>query len=305
MYWQRLQEIWLRVQGYPLHEVLLELGVLWIVVYAVQSFLRGTRGGRAFRGIAMILIVALPIVKLLSSEGQYERLNYLFTQFITVAALTLVIVFQPELRRMLVRLGEAQFFRGGNPGAAAMIEELLASVTYLSKNKVGAIIAIERQVALKGVVEAGTPMDAVVTRELLNTIFWPGSALHDMAVIIHEDRIVSAGVQLPLAEGERFSTELGSRHRAAIGLTQETDAAVIVVSEETGIISVAERGELSRDLTPDALRERLRRSLGVKKRRKAGAQEPAPGATEKPARQLTDSVTAPASAQAAGATPRA
>ena len=134
--------------------------------------------------------------------------------------------------------------------------------SYLSKNKIGALVAIERQVGLKGIVEAGTKMDASVTKELLNTIFWPGSALHDLGVVIQGDRIVAAGVQFPLAEGERFSSSLGSRHRAAIGLSQEADSLVVVVSEETGTISLAERGQLVRNLSTDGLRSQLVRGLG-------------------------------------------
>ena len=143
-----------------------------------------------------------------------------------------------------------------------MIEELVSAMQYLSRNKIGALIAIERRVGLRGIVEQGTRLDAEVTKQLLDTIFWPGSALHDMGVVIQGDRIVAAGVQFPLADGESIPQELGSRHRAAIGLSQETDALILIVSEETGTISIAERGELTRGLSADDLRPILSKGFG-------------------------------------------
>ena len=128
-----------------------------------------------------------------------------------------------------------------------------------------ALVVLERDVGLEGVVQAGTQLDAHVTSELLNTIFWPGSALHDMAVVIRGERVIAAGVQLPLAEAEQYSQELGSRHRAAYGLSLECDALVVVVSEETGTISLAERGRLVRNLSPDGLRTALVRGMGEMK----------------------------------------
>ena len=261
----RFHQLLQRVLGYlrsEPHEVIIELAVIWVVVYVIVRFLRGTRGARVIKGMALILIVGTLTIQVLGGENAFERLNFLYSNFLAFASLMLVIVFQPELRRALVRLGEARLFRGGGLRKARVIEELLGSLGYLSKNKIGALIAIERQVGLRGIVELGTHLDAEVSKELLNTIFWPGSALHDMGVIIRGDRVVGAGVQFPLAEGERIPQELGSRHRAAIGLSQETDALVIVVSEETGTISVAERGELTRGLTVDELRPMLTRGIG-------------------------------------------
>lgn len=261
----RLSQLFHRIESYPQREVLIELAVIWLCVYMVARYLRGSRGARVMKGLAIFLLVLTPAIKLISSEAEYERLNFLFGLFLNFAALTLVIVFQPELRRALTRLGEARLFSfGAKARTQRIIDEVVASISYLSTNKVGAIIAFERNVPLDGVVEAGTPVDAAVSRELLNTIFWPGSALHDMAVLIRDDRVVAAGVQFPLADGEHFSSDLGSRHRAAIGLTQETDALVVVVSEETGTISIVQRGQMVRHLTPDAARTMLSRGLGAK-----------------------------------------
>lgn len=260
-----LSQLLQRVLGYlrtEPFEVLIELAVIWVVVYVVFRFLRGTRGARVIKGVAVLLIIGTLTIQVLGRENAFERLNFLYSNFLAFASLMLVIVFQPELRRALVQLGEARFFRQTGLRKARVVEELLAAVQYLSRNKIGALIAIEQQVGLGGIVEVGTRLDAEVSKELLNTIFWPGSALHDMGVVIRGDRIVAAGVQFPLAEGENIPQELGSRHRAAIGLSQEADALVIVVSEETGTISIAERGSLTRGLTADELRPILTRGLG-------------------------------------------
>lgn len=253
VYEERLRELITRIGGYPFHEILVELVVLWVVVYVVVRFLQGTRGARVIQGLALLLIVATPMIKLLGGEDRFERVQFLYSQFVTLAAITLVVVFQPELRRALVRLGEARLFRGATARKEKTIEEIVAATSHLSQKRIGSLIAIEGQVPLEGIVEVGTPIDARVSRELLTTIFWPNTALHDMAVIIRSDRIASAGAQLPLAEGE-FDAELGSRHRAALGLSQESDAQIVIVSEETGIISLAYRGKLERNLTPSQLR---------------------------------------------------
>lgn len=263
MEFDRLYQLADRIRGYlqqePL-EVLVELAVIWVVVYVILRFLRGTRGAGVIKGMAVVLIIGTLTIQVLG-ENHFERLNFLYSNFLAFASLMLVIVFQPELRRALVRLGEARFFKQVGLRKARVVEEVLGAIQYLSRNKIGGLIAIERQVGLQGVVELGTRLDADVSKELLETIFWPGSALHDMGVVIRGDRIIAAGVQFPLAEGEDIPQELGSRHRAAIGLSQEADALVLVVSEETGTISVAERGELTRGLTLDELRPILTRGL--------------------------------------------
>lgn len=266
MQFDRLYELAERVQGQLKEapwEVTVELAVIWIVVLIVYRFLRGTRGARVIKGVALILVVGVFSIQVFGREGAFERLNLLYAKALPIVSLTLIIVFQPELRRALVRLGEARFFRQSGLRRAQVIEELVAAIAYLSKNKIGALIAIERRVGLRGIVELGTRLDAEVTKQLLDTIFWPGSALHDMGVVIRGDRIIAAGVQFPLADSENLPQELGSRHRAAIGLSQEADALVLIVSEETGTISVAERGELTRGLSADDLRPILSKGFGT------------------------------------------
>lgn len=259
-----LQQLVDRIENYLATEwwtVAFEYAVIWVVVYLILRFLRGTRGARVIKGVAIILIIGTLTIQIFGGANQLERLNFLYSNFLAFVSIMLVIVFQPELRRALVRLGEARLFKQTGLRKARVVEEILAAMQYLSRNKVGALIAIERQVGLGGIVEAGVRVDADVTKELLNTIFWPGSALHDMGVVIRGDRILAAGVQFPLAEGENIPQELGSRHRAAIGLSGEVDALILVVSEETGTISVAERGQLDRGLTVEDLRRVLSKGM--------------------------------------------
>ncbi|MGB0767807.1 MAG: diadenylate cyclase CdaA [Phycisphaeraceae bacterium] len=256
-----IDAVWQRVQGYFGSEpwaVLFELAVIWVVVYLVVRFLKGTRGARVVWGVAVIMIIGTLTLRIFPGGSEtLERLNFLYSNLLAFISFVLVIVFQPELRRALVRIGEGGWFSKIGLRRARVVEEVVASVDYLSRNKIGGLVAIERQVGLKGIVEAGTRLDADVSRQLLNTLFWPGSALHDMGVVIRGDRIVAAGVQFPLAEGNDLEQELGSRHRAAVGLSNEADALVIVISEETGKISVAERGQLTRGLTVSDLRKVL------------------------------------------------
>ncbi|MEX2670682.1 MAG: diadenylate cyclase CdaA [Phycisphaeraceae bacterium] len=259
---QTFIEVATRLRGYDLWEVLVELALIWLVIYMVFRFLRGTRGARVLRGFGMVVIIAAIIVGGLGGDSEvFARLRFLLGSFLTFAAFALVVVFQPELRRALVRLGEARLFRGTSISAESVIDEVIDAVEDLSRNKIGAIIALEREVGLEGIIEAGTRLDANVSAELLKTIFWPGSALHDMGVVIRADKIMAAGVQFPLAESDDINQELGSRHRAAMGLSQEADCLIIVVSEENGSISLAERGQLLRKLSTDGLRAMLRRGL--------------------------------------------
>ena len=253
-----IDAVWQRIGGYFSSEplaVLFELLVIWLVVYLVVRFLKGTRGARVVWGVVLIMIVGTLTLRLFpGGDETLERLNFLYSNVLAFISFVLVIVFQPELRRALVRIGEGGWFSKSGLRKARVVEEVVASVDYLSRNKIGGLIAVERQVGLKGIVEAGTRLDADVSRQLLNTLFWPGSALHDLGVVIRGDRVVAAGVQFPLAEGDDMAQELGSRHRAALGLSNEADALIIVISEETGTISVAERGRLTRGLSVSDLR---------------------------------------------------
>ncbi|MBL8757014.1 MAG: diadenylate cyclase [Phycisphaerae bacterium] len=259
---ERLSQLLERVQGYSPGQIAIELLVIGTVVYAVVRFVQGTRAAGAIKGLFLLLVVATLLTRILGQREAFQRLTFLYDNFLTIAAIALIAIFQPELRRGLTRLGEAPLFRRQAPRADAVVSAIAGACKFLSKARFGAIIAIEREVAIKGIVEEGTTLNAEVTAPLLQTIFFPGSTLHDLAVVISGGQISQAGVQLPLAEPASMPEPgLGSRHRAAVGLSQECDAIVVVVSEESGTISVAERGRLLRGLSPQQLEVYLRNKL--------------------------------------------
>jgi len=238
--------------------VAIELLLIGFVVYWAVNFLEGTRGERLFRGIIILLLAGSMILKLVIVRFDFVRLQCLYNSFLVFVLILAVAAFQPEIRRMLIKIGQAGSFGGSaHRQLLQIVEEIINAVTNLSEKKVGAIIVLERQVALGEFIETGVKLDAKVKATLLRTIFQPGTALHDLAVIIHGDRIAAARVQLPLAEVGLAGGSLGSRHRAAIGITTGSDAVAIVVSEETGIISIAEDGRLDRHITEEELRKRL------------------------------------------------
>ena len=251
------------VATYNWWQVAIEMLLIGLVVYWVLRFLRGTRGARMLKGIASVLIVLYLIISLVAEEFRLEQIEFLYGRFLQVAAVAVIVVFQPELRRALMRLGETRLFRGfGGEQINEEIEALVESATFCSRRKIGALIAIERETGLGGIAESGTRLNAELSADLLNTIFWPNSPLHDLGVIVSGGRVAYAGLQFPLAESGDLERELGSRHRAAVGMSQESDAVVLVVSEETGDVSIAERGQLIRKLTPEGLRGLLGELLG-------------------------------------------
>src|SRR5215208_4525337 len=250
------------LRSYKWWVVSIELLLIGAVVFWVVRFLRGTRGARMLKGIAVLLISLYLIVRLLGAKFGLERVDYLYGKFLYFASLITVVVFQPELRRALMRLGETRLFRGWSSQISDEIDALVEAATFLSRRKIGALVAIEREVGLGGIAESGTRVGAELSAQLLETIFWPNSPLHDLGVIVSGGKIAFAGVQFPLAESGDLERELGSRHRAAVGMSQESDAVVLVVSEETGDVSIAERGQLIRKLTPEGLRGLLNELLG-------------------------------------------
>ena len=235
-----------------------ELLLIGVFVYMVMSFLEGTRGERLFRGVIFILIFGSLILNLVVDRFDLHRVQYLYKGFLIAILIIAVAAFQPEIRRALIRIGQAGFLSSSPQQLSRSVEEIINAVIQLAATRTGAIIVIEQQVGLGEFIETGVRIDAKVTAELLKTIFYPGSALHDMAVIVQGDRVVAARVQLPLAEGGSFKgRQLGSRHRAAIGVTSSSDATVIVVSEETGIVSLALNGNLIRNVSESQLRRHL------------------------------------------------
>jgi len=247
-----------RVAIYDWWVVAIELFLIGLVVYWAVDFLEGTRGERLFRGVIFILIAGFLILKLVVGRFAFERLQYLYNGFLIAVLIIAVVGFQPEIRRALIRIGRAGFLTSSSQQLARTFEQIITAITELSATKTGALIVIEKRVALGEYIETGVQIDAGVTAELLKTIFQPDTPLHDMAVIVRGDRVAAARVQLPLAEaGSIDGVELGSRHRAAIGITTGSDAICLVVSEETGTISLAQSGKLTRNITESQLRKHL------------------------------------------------
>jgi len=250
------------VGSYLWWQVAIEWLLIGTVVYWVVRFLRGTRGARMLKGIAFVLISLFLIVRLLGERFDLARIEFLYSKFLLFTSFATIVVFQPELRRALMRLGETKLFRSWSNQLDDEIDALIETAKFLSKHKIGGLIAIERDIGLGGIAESGTRVNADLTAAMLETIFWPNSPLHDLGVIVSGGKIAYAGVQFPLAESGDLEKELGSRHRAAVGISQESDSVVLVVSEETGDVSIAERGTLYRKLTPEALRDLLTELLG-------------------------------------------
>jgi diadenylate cyclase len=227
-----------------------------VLIYEALKLIRGTRAVQM--AVGSMLVVALFY---LSQLAPLQTLNWLIRNALVYVAFAAIVIFQSDIRRALAHLGQAPFFRYlmRSQTSDETIEEIVVAATMLSQQKVGAIIAVEREIGLRNYIESGIPLDATLTYDLLLTIFKPGSPLHDGAVILQEGRVAAAACFLPLTVNPRLSRELGTRHRAAIGLTEESDALAVVVSEETGKISITLDGQIDRGLTPEELRERLRR----------------------------------------------
>ncbi len=241
---------------------LIEMAVLWFIIYKLLVFIKGTRAVQVLRGIVIIVIIFF-----LTQKLGFDVINWIFKQLFALSVIVFFIVFQPELRSGLARIGREKVF-GSIITEERVIEEIAKSASMLSKKKIGAILAIQREVNLEPYTESGVAIDSNITSELLNTIFMPNTPLHDGGVIVHGDRIIAAGCLFPLTQNPDVSKLLGTRHRAAIGLTEETDAVCVVVSEETGAVSIANAGKLTRDLDRERLINHLRALLYRPKKEK-------------------------------------
>jgi len=258
----RIQDLFQRLGSYPIHFVLIEMVLIWLIVYLVLKFVRNTRAAGALKGILVIVLVVALVAWVLGGGATLPRLGLLVDRFLAIFAVALVVIFQPELRRAAIRVGEAAFFRSSPSEIQHVVESITEASRYFSRSRFGAIIVIERRVGLEGLVEGGTRLGAEVSTRLLQTIFFPGTALHDLAVVIKGRVVHAAGVQLPMADPlDMTDPAFGARHRAALGLAKECDALVVVVSEETGQIRIAERAAISTALDPDELRAELLKRL--------------------------------------------
>jgi diadenylate cyclase len=237
----------------------LDIAIVSFLIYELLLLIRGTRA------VQMALSAGFLIgLFFLSQRLELETVNWVIRNLATYIVIAIIVLFQSDIRRALAHLGRAPFFRlfDRTQSANETIEELVDTATNFAARRIGAIIVIERQIGLRNYIEGGIPLDAMVTYDLLASIFVPGSPLHDGAAIIQGDRIAAAACFLPLSVNPRLGRELGTRHRAALGLTEENDAVVIVVSEETGSISLVIDGKLDRGISPDALRAELKLLVG-------------------------------------------
>jgi len=234
---------------------IVDIVVMSYVFYRLILIIRGTRAEQLVKGL-MVLLLAMVI----SDQAGFDTIHWTLRQTMTVGLIAIPIVFQPELRRALEHLGRGKIFKTPYWGAHEfenMLDELTKAIPVLVKKRIGALMVMERSTGLKEWIDTGIPVEGVVTAELLVNIFFPRSPLHDGAVIIQGNQIVAAGCYLPLTEDPNLGKELGTRHRAGIGITENSDAVAVIVSEETGIISVAHDGVLTRYLDEKKLKAML------------------------------------------------
>ncbi len=234
---------------------LLDIAIVAVVVYELLKLIRGTRASQM--AVAIGVIVALFYA---SRALRLETINWLIRNVVGYVVFAAIVLLQTDIRRALVHFGRDPFFRflrRVEPDDD-VVEELVVALETLAAKQIGALVVVERHIGLRNYIESGIPIDAKLTYDLLISLFQPTAPLHDGAVIIQNDRIAAAACFLPLSTNPRLTRDLGSRHRAALGVTEENDAVALVVSEETGNISVVLDGQIERGLTPDALRARLR-----------------------------------------------
>ncbi len=239
---------------------LLDVLVVWYVIYMLMMLLRGTKAVQLFRGIVVIIFI-----KLASWYIGLETVSWIMDQVINWGIIAIIVIFQPEIRRGLEHLGRGSLFanynRKENEAEIKLVDALDQAIQYMSKRRIGALITVQMNTGLDDYIETGIPLDADVSGALLINIFIPNTPLHDGAVIIKDNRIAVAAAYLPLSESNLIPKELGTRHRAAVGISEVTDALTIVVSEETGGVTITKNNELIRDLTQQDYRKLLYNEL--------------------------------------------
>lgn len=239
-----------------------------LLIYSVINLIRTTSAARIAKAIIIVILITF-----LTEILNLHTANYVMSNVLEIGIVALVIVFQPELRRMLEKLGGRSFKELVGRGTVAadaedMIKQTVEACRIMSQERVGALIVMERDNSLEQICKSGTTVDAVVSQELIRNIFFPKASLHDGAIVISGDRILSAGCVLPLSENRQLSTDLGTRHRAGVGMSEISDALVIIVSEETGTISVADGGMLKRHLAAETLEKMLRNEFAENEQNK-------------------------------------
>jgi len=261
--WQRLLEIWSYIQEnfHPIWDSLDILAVTF-AVYWLLLLIRGTRAVQMLTGLLVLIAV-----RLISDWAQLATVGLILENFFTWGVIIIIILFQQDIRRALARMGRGFFPAVSRQEETQMLEEIVRAVQTLASKRVGALVVLERETRLDDLIEAGVRLEAVPTKELLTAIFLPYSPLHDGAVVVQDGRLTYAGCVLPLTLRSDLPEGVGTRHRAAVGITEDSDAVVVVVSEESAAISVVVAGEMTRDLDAPRLREVLRDLL-------AGEREP-------------------------------
>ena len=247
----------------------IDIIVVAFVIYQLLMIVRGTRAGHVLVGI-LTLVLAYVVSVWAGLEALHSLLNYI----VPYTALAVIVLFQSEIRRTLARIGRKRLFGTGFRRPEST-DEILMAVERLQQDKTGALIVLERDIGLRTFIESGVRLDAVVSRDLLLSVFHPKGALHDGAVIVQKDRIASAACFLPLSLNPHLAGHLGTRHRAALGITEETDCLSVVVSEETGRISIAAHGDIALGLTLRELDERITEHFGASKGGMKADEEPA------------------------------
>ena len=240
---------WITVWDYL--RITVEFLLIATVIYKILYYLRGTRAANVLAG----LVVAFLALSIIANSLGLNVLRWLLDSFLSLMAITIIVVFQPELRRAFAQLGSFTFFQRNRKREA--INELIHAVTAMASKRTGAIIVLERRIGMRAIVEDSIKLDCKLNNLLLQSIFYPNSPLHDGAVIVRDDRIVAARAILPLSRDRDLSRTMGTRHRAALGITEETDAVVLLVSEETGDISIACRGNIMRGISEKNLESEL------------------------------------------------
>lgn len=238
---------------------ILDILAVAFVIYQLLQIVRGTRAAHILTGI-----VAVVIVYQIAVRAHLEALRSLLSSLAPYSAIAIIVLFQSEIRRTLARLGRKRLFGGYQRPEST--DEILLALSSMSRDRVGALVVLERDIGLRTFIESGVPLDSQISRDLILSIFMPGTALHDGAVVIQKERIAAAACFLPLSVNPAISSKLGTRHRAGIGITEETDCLSLIVSEETGAISVASFGILEAGVTIARVDERLNQHFGVKRR---------------------------------------
>ncbi|MDP2168113.1 MAG: diadenylate cyclase CdaA [Thermodesulfovibrionales bacterium] len=240
---------------------MLDIVLVSIILYRLLVLVKGTKAAQMLIGLILLLLASA-----VSRYTPFYTLDWLLQGFWAYIVIALIVLFQPEIRRVLAKMGETPFLRAFTSAEELRsLEEIVRASVSMANRKIGALVVIERETDLKDFVEIGTPLDAKVSKEILTSIFHPTSPIHDGAVVIRGNRIVAAGCFLPVAPEPDISKTLGTRHRAALGLTGETDAIAVIVSEETGIISMAIGDNLETHLDMGTLRDRLTDMFTAKK----------------------------------------